>query len=206
MVENTTTMSKITLDIRIFMCVLAALSSISTSHIGTLAFTINPATTATFKFSRFTNSFASSDPSKFPYRSFFSDANGKCPNQNRRLITAKHMAVIDAPPAETIEKVDTKEKTKDKSKQDNKSDEKFNSGDMEIRLYNDPYNKREFVAMCLTTVCGKTDSESFQIMMEAHNNGMGVIGRYNLERAELYHSSLKENGLLVDMVPVDEGG
>ena len=33
---------------------------------------------------------------------------------------------------------------------------------------------------------------------------MGVIGRYSLERAELYFSSLKENGLTIDMVQVDD--
>jgi ATP-dependent Clp protease adapter protein ClpS len=41
-------------------------------------------------------------------------------------------------------------------------------------------------------------------MMEAHNNGMGVVGRYAFEVAELYYASLQENGLLVDMVPVEE--
>jgi hypothetical protein len=33
---------------------------------------------------------------------------------------------------------------------------------------------------------------------------MGVIGRYNLEIAERYHKGLKENGLTVDMVQVDD--
>lgn len=33
---------------------------------------------------------------------------------------------------------------------------------------------------------------------------MGVIGRYHLEIAELYTGSLKEEGLLVRMVEVDD--
>lgn len=33
---------------------------------------------------------------------------------------------------------------------------------------------------------------------------MGVIGRYHFEIAEQYHSSLKENGLTVDMIQVDD--
>lgn len=74
----------------------------------------------------------------------------------------------------------------------------------EVRLFNDPFNKREFVARCLATVCGKNDTESYQIMMQAHQNGMGIIGRYDYEIAELYQKSLKDNGLLVDMVPVDD--
>ena len=74
----------------------------------------------------------------------------------------------------------------------------------EIRLWTDPYNKREFVARCLAEVCGKSDTESYQIMMQAHKNGMGVVGRYDFEIAELYNKSLKDNGLLVDMIPVDD--
>jgi ATP-dependent Clp protease adaptor protein ClpS len=74
----------------------------------------------------------------------------------------------------------------------------------EVRLFNDPFNKREFVAMCLATICGKNDTESYQIMMQAHQNGMGIIGRYDYEIAELYNKSLRDNGLMVDMIPVDD--
>ena len=73
-----------------------------------------------------------------------------------------------------------------------------------LRLWNDPYNKREFVARCLAEVCGKSDTESFQIMMHAHKQGMGVIGQYDFEIAELYLQSLKERSLLVDMIPVED--
>ena len=109
------------------------------------------------------------------------------------------MASMDAGPVtlepETIEKV--------------KEDKKEESAGTrmpawEVRLFNDPFNKREFVARCLAEVCGKSDGESYSIMMEAHQNGMGIVGRYDFEIAELYNKSLKENGLLVDMVPVDD--
>ena len=103
-------------------------------------------------------------------------------------------AVLDRP--ETIEKVDI-----DK---DTQRDNKLGGEGWEIRLFNDPFNKREFVARCLATICGKSDTESYQIMMEAHNNGMGVVGRYQFEIAELYYNSLRENGLMVDMIPVDD--
>jgi len=114
-----------------------------------------------------------------------------------------HMVTMDAGPAtlepETIEEV----------KEDVKEDKKEQSAGTkmpawEVRLFNDPFNKREFVARCLATVCGKNDTESYQIMMQAHQNGMGIIGRYDFEIAELYNKSLKDNGLLVDMVPVDD--
>jgi ATP-dependent Clp protease adapter protein ClpS len=82
--------------------------------------------------------------------------------------------------------------------------EKVGGEAWEVRLWNDPFNKREFVARCLTTICGKSDGESFQIMMAAHKNGLGVIGRYAMEIAELYTASLKGEGLMVDMVQVDD--
>jgi hypothetical protein len=33
---------------------------------------------------------------------------------------------------------------------------------------------------------------------------MGIIGRYDYEIAELYNKSLRDNGLMVDMIPVDD--
>lgn len=102
-------------------------------------------------------------------------------------------AVLDP---ETIEKVDLVDDVEQEDKADDRS--------WEVRLYNDPFNKREFVARCLSEVCGKSDTESYQIMMAAHKNGMGVIGVYAFEVAELYYASLQENGLMVEMVPVGD--
>jgi hypothetical protein len=45
---------------------------------------------------------------------------------------------------------------------------------------------------------------TFQLLIHPLSYRMGVIGRYNLEIAEVYHNSLKENGLTVDMVQVDD--
>ena len=41
-------------------------------------------------------------------------------------------------------------------------------------------------------------------MMEAHEKGMGVIGRYAFEVAENYVSQLQGEGLLVNMVKVGD--
>ena len=107
-------------------------------------------------------------------------------------------AVLEPPTKETkvVENIEQDDKTEQK--------QRHGSDGWEVRLWNDPYNKREFVARCLATVCGKSDTESFQIMMHAHQNGMGVIGRYQFEIAEMYHNSLREQGLMIDMVPVDD--
>ncbi|KAL3925768.1 MAG: hypothetical protein SGILL_000186 [Bacillariaceae sp.] len=70
----------------------------------------------------------------------------------------------------------TEEKTVEILKDDKvEEDQKYGGEAYEIRLFNDPVNKREFVARCLSTICGKTDTESYQIMMEAHNNGYVLI-------------------------------
>lgn len=99
--------------------------------------------------------------------------------------------------------------TLDKTKADKKaspSKEKQRKKDKgwEIRLYNDPFNKREFVARCLMTITGVSDGAAYQIMMQAHEKGIGVVGRYHLERAESYLSSLKSEGLMVDMIPAGD--
>jgi len=194
-------MSKIIHSILRFTLSVIALSTLFSSSLETEALTIDSSTSK--HVSRFANcchysrhhaptikpKICHDRPAINVFRSSFSD--------RRRGNTLKMSDLLDAP---TIEKTD--EKTTKKSS--DKQDERVSSGGWDVRLYNDPYNKREFVAMCLSTVCGKSDTESYQIMMQAHNNGLGVIGRYMFEVAELYLSSLKENGLLVDMVEADE--
>jgi len=73
-----------------------------------------------------------------------------------------------------------------------------------VRLYNDPMNKREFVAKVLMEICGLDDGASFTIMMKAHQSGIAVVGNYHQELAEMYRGRLTEEGLLVDMVPADD--
>lgn len=88
--------------------------------------------------------------------------------------------------------------------EDTEKEPKNGKNGWEIQLFNDGYNHRTFVAKCLCTICGKTDGQSYQIMMQAHKNGMGVVGRYHYEIAELYYGALKGEGLTVDMVEVDD--
>jgi ATP-dependent Clp protease adapter protein ClpS len=97
----------------------------------------------------------------------------------------------------------TKEEKK-VSKDAEKESKSSNSKGWAVRLYNDPMNKREFVARCLTEVCALSDGEAYQCMMKAHQFGLAVIGQYHLEMAELYRDQLTEHGLMIDMVPVDD--
>ena len=73
-----------------------------------------------------------------------------------------------------------------------------------VRLYNDPMNKREFVAKCLTEITGLGDGEAYGVMMKAHQTGIAVIGNYHRELAELHKARLSGEGLFVDMVPADD--
>lgn len=111
-------------------------------------------------------------------------------------------ATLEPPTKES----ETKEKAKDKDKNEEatKSSAKNKKGGWAVRLFNDPMNKREFVALCLSQITGLTDGQAYQVMMAAHKNGVAVVGRYDQERAELYRDSLSENGLTVDMVPVED--
>lgn len=98
-----------------------------------------------------------------------------------------------------------KEKTEEIVKDEEKVSESYTKkGGWAVRLFNDPMNKREFVAMCLTKVCGLSDGQAYQVMMQAHQNGVAIVGRYDFERAELYRDSLVEHGLVCDMIPVEE--
>jgi hypothetical protein len=77
-------------------------------------------------------------------------------------------AVVDAPTKEDTDTDTTVEIIKENVTEDEKKNGK---NGWEIQLFNDPFNHRTFVAKCLCTICGKTDTESYQIMMQAHKNG-----------------------------------
>eukprot|EP00584_Thalassiosira_punctigera_P003893 CAMPEP_0172547618 /NCGR_PEP_ID=MMETSP1067-20121228/17100_1 /TAXON_ID=265564 ORGANISM="Thalassiosira punctigera, Strain Tpunct2005C2" /NCGR_SAMPLE_ID=MMETSP1067 /ASSEMBLY_ACC=CAM_ASM_000444 /LENGTH=165 /DNA_ID=CAMNT_0013334727 /DNA_START=109 /DNA_END=606 /DNA_ORIENTATION=- len=97
-------------------------------------------------------------------------------------------------------------KKKEKKITDDKDDQSERAKDRGwlVRLYNDPMNKREFVAKCLMEVCGLDDGMSYGIMMKAHQTGIAVIGNYHREMAEMYKMRLLGEGLLIDMVPADD--
>ena len=71
-------------------------------------------------------------------------------------------------------------------------------------LFNDPLNKREYVARCLMTICLLKEGDAYQVMMKAHKEGVAVVGTYAFETAEAYCESLKTQGLSVDIFPVDK--
>ena len=108
-------------------------------------------------------------------------------------------AVLEPPTKEKVEERTTEKKEDVKERQASGK-----RGGWAVRLFNDPFNKREFVSMVLCKICGLSDGQSYQVMMQAHQNGLAVVGRYDFERAELYRDALVENGLVCDMIPVEE--
>jgi|Transcript_1330 ATP-dependent Clp protease adapter protein ClpS len=101
-------------------------------------------------------------------------------------------AVLERPLADTV----NKEPVKDK--------QHTGSEAWEVHIFNDGLNTREHVARCLVQVTGLTEIAAYQTMMQAHQNGMAVVGRWVYERAEMYHCALKDNGIHCDLVEVDE--
>uniref|UniRef100_A0A7S0ASR3 Adaptor protein ClpS core domain-containing protein n=1 Tax=Pyrodinium bahamense TaxID=73915 RepID=A0A7S0ASR3_9DINO len=73
-----------------------------------------------------------------------------------------------------------------------------------LLLFNDPLNKREFVARCLMTICLLKEKDAYQVMMKAHTEGVAVVGTYQFETAEAYCEGLKTKGLTVDIIAADD--
>ncbi|CAJ1447578.1 unnamed protein product [Effrenium voratum] len=114
----------------------------------------------------------------------------------RRLVRrAVDMPVKEAPVTTTVSLPGAKveEETREK-----RADE------YRLVLFNDPLNKREYVARCLMTTCLLKEGDAYQVMMKAHREGMAVIGTYSFETAEAYCEGLKSQGLSVDIIPVDK--
>ena len=65
-----------------------------------------------------------------------------------------------------------------------------------VLLHNDPVNTMEYVVVTLRQVVPKlSEQDAISIMLEAHNNGMGLVIVCDLEPAEFYSESLKAKGL-----------
>ena len=53
-----------------------------------------------------------------------------------------------------------------------------------VLLHNDNYTTMEFVVFALVSIFNKTEDEAFRIMLNVHNEGIGVAGVYTFEIAE----------------------
>ena len=65
-----------------------------------------------------------------------------------------------------------------------------------VLLHNDPINSMEYVTITLREVVPQlSEQDAISIMLEAHNNGIGLIIVCDLEPAEFYSESLKSKGI-----------
>ena len=65
-----------------------------------------------------------------------------------------------------------------------------------VLLHNDPVNSMEYVTITLREVVPQlSEQDAISIMLEAHNNGIGLIIVCDLEPAEFYSESLKSKGI-----------
>ena len=65
-----------------------------------------------------------------------------------------------------------------------------------VLLHNDPVNSMEYVTFSLREVVPQlSEQDAISIMLEAHNNGVGLVIVCDLEPAEFYSESLKSKGI-----------
>lgn len=74
----------------------------------------------------------------------------------------------------------------------------------EVRIYNDGMNTREHVARSLVQITGMAEMTAYQTMMTAHQNGIASVGMFCFEIAEMYNEGLRKEGIVSDIIPVDE--
>ncbi len=65
-----------------------------------------------------------------------------------------------------------------------------------VLLHNDPVNTMEYVVQSLREVVPQlSEQDAIAVMLEAHNNGVGLVIVCDLEPAEFYSETLKMKGL-----------
>ncbi len=76
------------------------------------------------------------------------------------------------------------------------SELKNKSPKYKVLLHNDPVNSMEYVTNTLREVVPQlSEQDAISIMLEAHNNGVGLVIICDLEPAEFYSESLRSKGL-----------
>ena len=65
-----------------------------------------------------------------------------------------------------------------------------------VLLHNDPVNTMDYVVATLRQVVPQlSEQDAMNIMLETHNNGVGLVIVCDIEPAEFYSESLKAKGL-----------
>ena len=65
-----------------------------------------------------------------------------------------------------------------------------------VLLHNDPVNSMDYVVNTLRQVVPQlSEQDALNVMLETHNNGIGLVIVCDLEPAEFYSETLKSKGL-----------
>ena len=74
----------------------------------------------------------------------------------------------------------------------------------EVKVYNDNINTHEWVARCLVMVVAQTEWQAYQTTKLAHQQGEACLGIWEQELAQRYVEGLSQQGIVVDMFPVND--
>lgn len=74
----------------------------------------------------------------------------------------------------------------------------------EVKVYNDNINTHEWVARCLVMVVAQTEWQAYQTTKLAHQQGEACLGIWEQELAQRFVEGLSQQGLVVDMFPVND--
>ncbi|MBE9221502.1 ATP-dependent Clp protease adapter ClpS [Cyanobacterium stanieri LEGE 03274] len=72
-----------------------------------------------------------------------------------------------------------------------------------VLLHNDSYNTMEYVVQVLMETVSLSEPQAVSVMMETHQNGIGLVTTCALEHAEFYCESLKSRGLTSTIEPAE---
>ena len=71
-----------------------------------------------------------------------------------------------------------------------------------VLLHNDPVNTMDYVVQTLRQIVPQlSEQDAMAVMLETHNNGIGLVITCDLEPAEFYCESLKSKGLTSTIEP-----
>lgn len=85
------------------------------------------------------------------------------------------------------------------------SEYKENNENFMLVLFNDPFNKRIYVATCLMQIMSFTEETAADVMMQAHTNGLAIVGEYSKEVANDYCKKLNDKGLMAEVMQKNGG-
>lgn len=72
-----------------------------------------------------------------------------------------------------------------------------------VLLHNDSFNTMEYVVEVLMQTVSLSEPQAVSVMMETHQNGIGLVTTCALEHAEFYCEALKSKGLTSTIEPAE---